>query len=116
MRTMVLGAVLGVVVVLAVMALAGPSSEALAQRPTPQQAESTAGLIALSMPSGTERQVVTVIDPRGRAMSVYHVELSTGEITLKSVRNIQWDLQMMDFNGTNPLPKEIRAVLESKQP
>jgi hypothetical protein len=68
------------------------------------------------MPSGTERQVVTVIDPHGRAMSVYHVELSTGEITLKSVRNIQWDLQMMDFNGTNPLPKEIRAVLESKQP
>ena len=60
--------------------------------------------------------MVTVIDPRQRSMSVYHVELSTGEITLKSVRNIQWDLQMMDFNGTNPLPKEIRAVLDSKQP
>jgi hypothetical protein len=113
---MVLGAVLGVVVVLAVAVLVAPSGEALAQRPGPTQSESNGGLIALSMPSGAERQVVTVIDPRQRSMSVYHVELATGEITLKSVRNIQWDLQMMDFNGTNPLPKEIRAVLDSKQP
>ena len=116
MRTMVLGAVVGVVVMLAIMGLTGPSGEALAQRPVAQQADPAGGLIALSMPSGTERQVVTVIDPRQRSMSVYHVELASGEITLKSVRNIQWDLQMMDFNGTTPLPKEIRAVLETKQP
>lgn len=115
MRTMVLGAVLSVVVVSAVVALAGPNGEMPAPRNV-QQVETSGGLIAMSMPAGTERQVVTVIDPQKRAMSVYHVELSTGEITLKSVRNIQWDLQMMDFNGTTPLPKEIRAVLESKQP
>ena len=31
-----------------------------------------------------------------------------------SVRNIHWDLQMMEFNGVNPLPREIRLQLEQR--
>ena len=37
-----------------------------------------------------------------------------GELALKSVRNIQWDLQMTEFNGVAPLPRDIRAMLETK--
>jgi hypothetical protein len=55
---------------------------------------------------------VTVIDPATRAMSVYHVSLATGEVTLKSVRRIHWDLQMNEFNATHPLPGEIRSMIE----
>jgi hypothetical protein len=47
-------------------------------------------------------------------MSVYHLELSSGAITLRSVRNITWDLQLREFNGVAPLPQEIRALLEPR--
>ena len=36
----------------------------------------------------------------------------TGQIELKSVRNVQWDLLIEEFNGVRPLPREIRALLE----
>ena len=58
--------------------------------------------------------MLTVIDPRQQAMGVYRVDLASGRITLLSVRNIQWDLQMTDFNGVNPLPREIRSQLEQR--
>jgi len=49
-----------------------------------------------------------------RAMSVYHIELASGKITLKSVRNIYGDLQIDDFNAEAPLPRDIRAQLERR--
>ena len=71
-------------------------------------------LITLTSPVDDHRQQITVIDPRMRVMSVYHVQRDTGEIALKSVRNIHWDLQMVQFNGVNPLPREIRLLLEQE--
>jgi hypothetical protein len=39
------------------------------------------------------------------------VDAKSGEIVLKSVRNNHWDLQMIEFNATSPLPREIRSQL-----
>jgi hypothetical protein len=47
-------------------------------------------------------------------MSVYHIGLTTGKIALRSVRNIHWDLQMTEFNGEAPLPREIQALIEPR--
>jgi len=69
-------------------------------------------LIALTTVLPDRKQQLIVIDPRVRVMSVYHIDQVTGEITLKSVRNIHWDLQMSEFNGTSPSPREIRAMAE----
>jgi len=55
---------------------------------------------------------VTVIDPKQRVMAVYHVDRGTGEITPKSVRNLTWDLQMIEFNSGSPLPQDIRNGLK----
>ena len=63
---------------------------------------------------GEKSQMLTVVDPRQRVLSVYHIDLTTGKITLKSVRNIQWDLQMAYLNNENPLPQEIRSLLEQR--
>ena len=38
----------------------------------------------------------------------------SGQITLKSVRNVQGDLLMDDFNAGNPTPREIRSLLDSR--
>ena len=55
---------------------------------------------------------VTVVDPRQRVMAVYHVDRATGEISPKSVRNITWDLQMVEYNSGKPLPQDIRNGLK----
>jgi hypothetical protein len=72
------------------------------------------GLITLMSPAGENRQLLTVVDPRTRAVSVYHVDALNGTLSLKCVRNIHWDLQMVEFNGASPLPREIRSMLEPR--
>jgi len=71
-------------------------------------------LIALSAQLADGREQLTVIDPRARVISVYHISPTNGELALKSVRNIHWDLQMTQFNGVSPLPQELRSLVEQK--
>lgn len=71
-------------------------------------------LIALTTDGATGVQQVTLVDPKARTMSVYHVEKATGKITLMSVRNVHWDLLMDEFNGESPSPREIRSLLQRK--
>jgi hypothetical protein len=114
MRTAVLG--LLVVVTLALVALAaGPERlSPPAQRPAAVEAGVAKEMVALSVTVGDKYQQVTVIDPKLRVMSVYHIDLVTGKIALRSVRNIHWDLQMTEFNSENPLPREIQALIEPR--
>jgi hypothetical protein len=112
MKTTVLGVTLGACVAFLAVAGLGRPSEAVAQRGSEIQAGSE--LITLTAMVSDKVQQLTVIDPRLRVMSVYHVELATGAITLRSVRNITWDLQLRVFNGVAPLPQEISALLETR--
>jgi len=73
-----------------------------------------AEIIALNSDVEDGRQQVVVIDSKSRVMSVYHIEHTTGVISLKSVRNIEADLLMDEFNTGNPLPREIRAILDQR--
>ena len=70
------------------------------------------GLIALSAQLPNGHQQLTVVDPAQRVIAVYHVDPTSGELSLRSVRNIQWDLRMTQFNGSTPLPQEIRTLLQ----
>jgi hypothetical protein len=110
-------AVIGGVVLASLMAAVGATvswpSVGFAQR-VASGAMGASNLITIPTPAGEGRQQITVIDPELRSMSVYHIELASGEITLKSVRKIHWDLQMTDFNGTSPLPQDVRSLLEQK--
>ncbi len=72
------------------------------------------GLIALACQAGDHRQQLTVVDPSTKVVGVYHIDTATGDIVLKSVRNIHWDLQMVEFNGASPSPREIRTLLEQR--
>ena len=55
---------------------------------------------------------LAVVDPRRQVLGVYHVDTRSGAITLKSVRNMTWDLQMPEFNSKNPTPQDVRSGLE----
>ena len=64
------------------------------------------------LPDGTQQ--LCVLDPRQRVVAVYHIDAEKGGIALQSVRNIYWDLRINHFNGTTPLPEEIRSLIEQE--
>jgi hypothetical protein len=112
MRLSLIGAF--VVAVLVMAASAGTGSSEPAQGPPVNYpaAGQEAELITHVTAAEGQSLVVTVIDPRTRAMAVYHVDRGTGQITPRSVRNITWDLQMIEFNSGDPLPQDIRSGLQ----
>ena len=114
MRTAVMGMLLAAALLMAAAGTWVSSDTAYAQRAGSNHVGDSQGLITYSTPLGDARQQLTVIDPQLHVLSIYHIESTTGEIALKSVRNIHWDLQMSEFNGKSPLPREIRSMLDQK--
>jgi hypothetical protein len=115
MRGMVLGALAGAVLMLVALGTSEHRDAIFAQQfESPGRAVGGDQLITLSTPSGENGQLLMVIDPVQRVIGVYRVDLATGKIALRSVRNINWDLRMSEFNGENPLPREIRSLLEQR--
>ena len=119
MKRAIVGLLVGVVIVALGVCLLDCRGEAIAQRvasyPQPVPQPVCGGeLIAVPSPMGEKGQLLTVLDPRQQTMGVYWIEAGTGKITLRSVRNIRFDLMMTDFNGENPLPREIRMQLEQR--
>ena len=101
----------------AALALALGFPQAQAQRtPSPERAYGSEQLIALPFDAGDGRQQVTIVDPRTRVMAVYQVDKVNGSLALRSVRNIQWDLLMEDYNTSHgsPTPRDIRALTEQR--
>jgi hypothetical protein len=76
----------------------------------PPSNQSTGNLITHVLSADGGPQALVVVDPGQRVMAVYHVDKATGEIALRSVRNITWDLQMVEFNSGEPLPQDIRNI------
>jgi hypothetical protein len=96
----------------------GPRSladRAPVERSSPDRAASSPDLLALSHDGPDGRQQITVVDPRQRVMAVYHVDRASGALSLKSVRNLTWDLQIEDFNSGTPAPRDIRALKEQQR-
>jgi hypothetical protein len=113
MRIAVVGASVISGLVLATIGVAVGPSVGLAQRAAPAAAGG-GGLITHCAPAGEHREQLVVVDPDTRTLAVYHIDTTSGEIVLKSVRSIHYDLRMIEFNGTSPLPGEIRALLEQR--
>ena len=112
MRAAVGGLVLGLGVF---VALAFGWTEAQGQRPAIQErAAASPDLLALSHDSGDGRQQITLVDTRQRVIAVYHVDRTSGALSLRSVRNLQWDLTIEEFNSGSPTPREIRALKEQR--
>jgi hypothetical protein len=127
MKRLVLGALVGAGLVIGTFGLLDYQSEGFAQQlasqPRVVQQRIASGgqravageqLIAVPGVVGETGQLLTVIDPKQRVMSVYHIDSASGKIGLRSVRNIHWDLQMMDYDNEGIPPREIRALLEQR--
>ncbi|MCC9604954.1 hypothetical protein LOC68_25400 [Blastopirellula sp. JC732] len=109
MRSAVLGFTLVLSLIFVVAWLDSPPTPAQAQ--APYAAMPSGSLISHSTNTAAGMQQVVLIDPQTRVMGVYHVDGLTGKISLKSVRNLHWDLLLEAHNSTNPSPSEIKASL-----
>ena len=52
-------------------------------------------------------RAITIVDTETKKIAVYHLDITNGALRLLSVRNIQQDLMLDQFNATSPLPSEI---------
>ena len=74
--------------------------------------DQTGPLWTLATPLDDGRQMLLVVDQQNRAMAIYHVDPANGTLTLKSTRDVRWDLMMEDFNGQEPRPAALKKMLE----
>ena len=58
------------------------------------------------------RQLLLVIDPQVKNAAVYHVDTNTGALSLRSTRNITWDLLVPEYNAQEPRPATLKKMLE----
>jgi hypothetical protein len=114
MKRAILGTLVGVGLVMVAAAMAEQRGELLPQRAAVAAPAAGTELIVVPTALGDKAQMLTVVDPRQHVLTVYHIELATGKIALKSVRNIHWDMQIDHLNTEEPLPQQIRSMWEQK--
>jgi hypothetical protein len=110
---LLIGAGLATAVALAFSLRPSGPAQALGAGSTSHVASSE-NVVVLTLPREGGSEQLVVVDPNQRVMAVYQVDGARGELALTSVRNFRWDLQMDEFNGTSPSPREIRAMLDRR--
>jgi len=113
MRGLVSGALIGLA--LLIVGVVGFADAQAPRGAVHDRTASSPDLLALSHDGGDGRQQITLVDPRQRTMAVYQIDRASGAIQLKSVRNVQWDLLIEDYNAGTPAPRDIRALKEQQR-
>ena len=103
-----------VVVALAVAGMASPFRQVHAG-PATVAGPGSADALTIAAADTESGQQIVIVDRQSRVMSVYHVERDSGKISLKSVRNMTWDMQMLQWNSQSPLPQEVRTMLQQRE-
>ena len=103
---------------LAVGAVLGWGAARLPVGPTPAHAAGPVtgqeGLEVSVMRLGDTLSQMVVVDRFKKSAAVYHIDSATGKLAFKSARNIYWDLEMMAHNSENPLPDQIRQMMQQR--
>lgn len=101
-------AAVGIVLTAAAVA----TSQVPAARPTSTGA--AAGLWISDSALDDGRRLLVVVDPATRHAAVYHLDVASGSLTLKSARDLTWDLSLDEFNAQEPRPAALRKMLQAE--
>lgn len=74
----------------------------------PAQVASAGNSMMASVILSSGIQQLAVLDHTKSSIAVYHIEPNTGDIQLKSVRRIDADFALEEFNLSEPTPSTIR--------
>ena len=114
MRQAVLGFLVGAGLLTVVTVWLSPGNSVLAQHDRAYSPAGSGDVIALNWMVDNKHQTVVLVDPKRKAMSVYHIDRVSGAVTLKSVRQCDGDLQLSAFNETRPFAAEIRSMANQR--
>lgn len=115
MRATLLGLLIGAFVATAVVSVGSEDADLYAQRlGFDAQAPVGEGVTVLLGPAADGQQLVLLVDEQRQTMATYHVQVESGQISLRGVRNYRWDLQVEEFNGAEPSPEKIQALLRTR--
>lgn len=81
-----------------------------AERPAPPSGQGPLWISESLLDDG--RRLLIVFDQANRHAAVYHVDAAAGTVTLKSTRDVTWDLMVGDFNAQDPRPAAIQKMLQ----
>lgn len=78
-----------------------------------RMANATSGPLWVSeSPIDDSTRLLTVIDQESRRIAIYQINIATGTLTLRSTRDISWDLMVGDFNAQEPRPAALQKMLQ----
>jgi hypothetical protein len=108
----------GVVMGLALAWWAGGSGPMARAQGTPPAAE-TGGTIAFaSTPTGSNSQILYLIDTKAQAFAVYRVEPTgprgSGTVKLEASRQYRYDLKLSEYNNLPPEASAVEAMVKQK--
>lgn len=109
MRTLLISGAVVLCLVLGGAVLWAASELGTSRTETRPPATAVQGWVVMSTTTDRVQQIV-VADPASQALAVYHVDLTSGRITLKSVRNVRFDLLMTEFNTDTPSPRDLESI------
>jgi len=90
----------------------GMAAQRVGRTPQAGGGEQAGPLWTLATPLDDGRQMLLVVDQQNRALAIYHVDPANGTLTLKSTRDVSWDLLVEDFNCQEPRPAALKKMLE----
>jgi len=64
------------------------------------------------VPLSPQIRVITIVDTEAKRIAMYRQDMTNGDLTLLSVRNIQPDLMLDQYNARSPLPDELRQEIQ----
>lgn len=103
------------IAIVPLFAAAGAAAQRVARAPAAASTGHPGSLWAATTPLDDGRQMLLVVDQEQRALAVYHLDPATGTVSLKSSRDISWDLLVGDFNAQEPRPASLRRMLEMQK-
>ena len=103
------------IAIVPLFAAAGAAAQRAARAPAAASTGHPGALWAATTPLDDGRQMLLVVDQEQRALAVYHLDPATGTVSLKSSRDISWDLIVGDFNAQEPRPASLRKMLEMQK-
>ena len=107
------GCLCGTVVVATIFGNGGMAAQRAGRSlPGAGSGDQSGPLWTLATPLDDGRQMLLVVDQQNRTMAIYHVDPATGTLTLKSTRDVRWDLMVEDFNCQEPRPSALKKMLE----
>ena len=102
----------GTVAVVAFLGSGGMAAQRAGRSLPSGPGDSTSPLWMQATPLDDGRQMLLMVDQQNRTLAIYHVDPAAGTLTLKSTRDVRWDLMVEDFNCQEPRPSALKKMLE----